>query len=78
MWCPKCGSETTRVVGTEKSSVVERFRKCRECAHVFATIETVKFDAQWQKDAQFTAQERARIMKKYHKNQRSLFNEQKK
>jgi len=73
MWCPKCGNETTRVVGTEKSGVVERYRKCPACKHAFATIESAKFDLHWQADADYTAKERKRIMKKYSERQEKLF-----
>lgn len=73
MWCPSCSSEQTRVVGTEKSAVVERYRKCMECNHSFVTIESVKFDPKWQENAKYTAEERARIMKKYQHKQKDLF-----
>jgi len=70
MWCPKCGSEITRVVGTEKSAVVERYRKCSECKHSFVTIESCKFDKDWEVNAKYTADERARLVSR---SQRRLF-----
>lgn len=75
MWCPTCTSEKTKVVGTDKSSVVERFRKCEDCGYTFATIEAVKHDPTWEKSAAYTDDEIARILKKRHKNQRDLFHD---
>jgi len=73
MWCPKCGNEKSRVIGTEKSGVVERYRKCPACNHSFATIEAVKFDPDWEADAAYTGKERKRIVKRYSERQEKMF-----
>lgn len=54
MWCPKCGHETTRVIGTDKANFVRRFRRCVACSHNFITFESVKFDDQWKIDAKYS------------------------
>lgn len=64
MWCPNCQSEKTKVIGTDKSHVVERFRRCEDCGYTFPTIETHKFDAKWQENAQYSEEEAQRIIKK--------------
>jgi len=74
MWCPNCLSEKTKVIGTDKSCVVERYRKCEDCNHTFATIEAIKHDETWVKNAQYTDDEITRILKKRHKSQGDLFN----
>ena len=66
MWCPNCQSEKTRVVGTDKSYVVERFRTCDECGYSFTTLESHKFDPDWAKNAQYSEEEIQRIIKKRH------------
>ncbi len=75
MWCPQCESEKTKVVGTDKSQVVERYRKCQDCGYTFPTIESVKCDPTWQQTADYTDEEVARILKKRHRNQKDMFNE---
>jgi len=44
MFCPKCGYEKTKVYGTRKGLVNERFRECERCGYRFLTIESVKAD----------------------------------
>ena len=75
MNCPNCEHETTRVVDTKKSQIVERFRRCNACGYSFATIESIKCDPTWQAHANYTDEEVARILKKRHRNQKDLFNE---
>ncbi len=45
MFCPKCGNEKTKVYGTRKGLVNERFRECPKCGYRFLTIEYVKADS---------------------------------
>lgn len=75
MWCPACTSEKTKVVGTDKSAVVERYRKCENCGHTFATIEAIKHDPTWKENAAYSDEEVARILKKSNSTQRDLFND---
>ena len=75
MWCPNCNSEHTKVIGTEKSHVVERFRKCEDCGYSFQTIEGIKHDETWEANAKYTDEEIERILKKRHKNQKDIFND---
>lgn len=74
MWCPACKSEKTSVICTDKSHVVERYRKCQVCHFTFPTIESIKFDPKLEKHAKYTDQEVANILKKRHQ-QRDLFHE---
>lgn len=39
MICPNCGAEKTRVLATNKSLFVVRFRKCEKCGTYFSTAE---------------------------------------
>lgn len=76
MWCPKCEYEHTKVAGTDKSYIVERYRKCPECGFGFMTIETIKNDPEWQELADYSDEEIALILKKRHKTnskQKELF-----
>lgn len=41
MICPNCASEKTRVYGTRKGLITQRFRKCLECNFSFITKEIV-------------------------------------
>ena len=75
MWCPNCDSEKTKVIGTDKSAVVERYRKCCDCDHTFATIEAVKNDLRWQENAAYTDDEVKRILKKSNAKQKDLFHD---
>ncbi|TDO97443.1 hypothetical protein [Marinomonas balearica] len=61
MWCPNCESEKTRVVGTNKSYVVERYRKCSDCGYTFSTLESHRFDPKWSKNSEFSQQEADRM-----------------
>lgn len=63
MWCPNCHSEKTRVIGTDKSYVVERFRRCDDCGYTFPTIESHRFDPNWQKNTEYSEEEIKRILK---------------
>jgi len=45
MFCPKCGNEKTKVYGTRKGLVNERFRECPKCGYRFLTQETIKEDS---------------------------------
>ncbi len=51
MWCPKCASDKTKVIGITKSTQNERFRKCLKCGYSFVTIEAIKFDNYWKEYA---------------------------
>ncbi len=64
MWCPNCHREKTRVIGTDKSYVVERFRRCDDCGYSFNTLETQCFDPDWAKNAGYSQAEAARIQHK--------------
>jgi len=75
MWCPSCQSDKTAVICTDKSHVVERYRKCKVCHFTFPTIESVKFDPELQEHAQYSDEEVARILKKRHSHQKDLFHE---
>lgn len=77
MWCPNCNSEKTTVVHTDKSYVVERYRKCESCNYTFATVEGIKFDPNLPAQAKYSDDEIARILKKRHSHQRDFFHEQK-
>ncbi len=55
MTCPKCAHDNTRVVGTVKGQVNERFRKCKKCGYSFQTIEAIRFDDYWRDYAKDTA-----------------------
>lgn len=44
MWCPRCANEKTKVIGTDKSTMNERFRKCPACGYSFQTVEVIKHD----------------------------------
>ena len=44
MFCPKCGFEKTKVYGTRKGLVNERFRECERCGYKFLTVESIKAD----------------------------------
>ncbi|QKF64574.1 hypothetical protein [Campylobacter corcagiensis] len=41
MICPYCANDKTEVIGTAKSLVVHRFRKCPKCGKTFTTTESV-------------------------------------
>lgn len=60
MFCPKCGSEDTKVVLSIKGIVQERTRKCNDCGHVFQTFEALKYDEIWREYAKFTSEEIAK------------------
>ena len=45
MICPKCGFEKTKVYGTRKGLVNERFRECPKCGYRFITREIIKQDS---------------------------------
>ena len=66
MWCPNCHSEKTRVIGTDKSYIVERFRHCDDCGYGFQTLESHKFDPNWAANTDCSKEEIARIVKKRH------------
>ncbi|MBE2985536.1 hypothetical protein CCAL12920_00780 [Campylobacter sp. RM12920] len=42
MFCPYCGYEKTKVVGTVKGLETIRFRKCPECENTWTTAEAVR------------------------------------
>lgn len=44
MICPRCAHEKSMVLSTDKSTVVERYRKCLGCGYVWATVELPKAD----------------------------------
>jgi len=55
--CPKCAHEKTRVINTEKTTQVIRFRRCEKCKHTFQTVEAIKFDNYWRLYAKATYDE---------------------
>ena len=57
MFCPKCGSENTKVVASIKGAVKERTRKCLDCGFTFMTIEALKYDPIWKEYARFIKKE---------------------
>lgn len=66
MWCPKCGGEKSRVVHTEKSNYVRRWRRCVDCGYAFVTTETMDCDERDVKYARYTQPD----------NQLGLFNDE--
>lgn len=44
MLCPRCAHEKTKVVGTVKGTLNERFRTCPACGYAFQTVEVIKAD----------------------------------
>lgn len=54
MICPKCKSESIRVVDNVKNpnmNEIYRMRKCKDCGHVFYTVEIeAEMDKRFNKD----------------------------
>ena len=42
MLCIKCGIGNTKVNGTIKGYLVDRYRECKDCGYKFTTIEKVR------------------------------------
>lgn len=44
MICPRCANPKSKVMGTEKSTITERWRKCLACGYKWNTVEVPKND----------------------------------
>ncbi len=75
MWCPNCNSEKTRVIGTDKTYIVERFRRCDDCGYSFPTIESHRFDPNWQANTEYSEEEIKHVLQKRHPKNRDLLDD---